>query len=63
MKNIELKFITLLALLGLAVVVYTSTPITATEKSNSTDRYLMTEPFSSGAILSYSSLEDSPNES
>ena len=63
MKNIELKLVSLLALLGLAVAVYTSAPPTVMEKSDLTDRYEMAEPFSSGALLSYSSLEASPNES
>ena len=63
MKNIELKLVTLLALLGLSVATYTSAPNTEVRKSNLTDRYEMAEPFSTGALLSYSSLEASPNES
>ncbi len=63
MKNIELKLYTLLAVIGLAFAVYASTPTIVMEKSNETDSYLMIEPFSSDSLLSYSSLEASPNES
>ena len=63
MKNFELKLVTLLALLGLSVVIYNSAPNMEVEKSKLTDRYEMAEPFSSGSLLSYSSLEASPNES
>ena len=63
MNNIELNLVSLLALLGLVVAVYTSAPLTPLEKSNLTERYEMAEPFSSGALFSYSSLEASPKGS
>ncbi len=63
MKNLELKLYTLFALIGLAFAVYASTPMVEIEKPAQTDRYEMSEPFSSDALLSYSSLEASPNES
>ena len=63
MKKFELKLVTLLALLGLSVAIYTSAPNVEVGKPKLTDRYEMAEPFSSGALLSYSSLEASPNES
>jgi len=63
MKNLELKLHTLFALLGLALAFYVSAPTMVMEKSNQTDRYVMAEPFSSGSLLSYSSLEASPNGS
>lgn len=63
MKNIEVNLVSILVLLGLAVAVYASTPIKVAEPAYSTERYEMAEPFSSGALVSYSSLEASPNES
>ena len=63
MKNIELKLVTFFALIGLGVALLSTASNSEIKYANSAELYEMVEPFSTGSLISYSSLEASPNES